>query len=87
MALCLGRKGAKGTLVHVSWARLSPIFHYPSVSLAFDHCIVRVADSNITFPSNICGFHGTCVSFHNGFMCTCHGGYSGLLCQHGKCLP
>lgn len=53
-------------------------------SSAFDHCIVRVADSNLTFPSNICGSHGACVSRRTGFLCTCLPGYSGRLCRHGK---
>ena len=52
--------------------------------LAFDHCLVRVADSNLTFPSNICGPHGACVSRQTGFLCSCHPGYSGLLCRYGK---
>ena len=50
----------------------------------FDHCVVRVADSNQTFPSNICGPHGACVSRSTGFQCLCDAGYSGLLCQYGK---
>ena len=74
----LFRSNGWGTVVLTS---VFPSLHFFT---GFDHCIVRVADSNLTFPSNICGPHGACVSRRTGFQCLCHVGYSGLLCQYGK---
>ena len=67
-----------------STVALTSVFLSMYFFTGFDHCIVRVADSNLTFPSNICGPHGACVSRRTGFQCICHAGYSGLLCQYGK---